>query len=105
MTTREDYVSEIEAIQRKKEGLAETNGAEKEAEEDRSSRVKLGEGGFYDQEIYGGTKSKFAGYVTSIAPNEQVRLCWDCLYTAFLFSNHELHHLCCFIFYFRHFTS
>uniref|UniRef100_H2YG70 Splicing factor 3B subunit 1 domain-containing protein n=1 Tax=Ciona savignyi TaxID=51511 RepID=H2YG70_CIOSA len=36
-----------------------------------AEKIKLGEGGFYDQEIYGGSKSKFAGYVTSIAPNEQ----------------------------------
>lgn len=27
--------------------------------------------GFFDQEIYGGSDSRFAGYVTSIAANEQ----------------------------------
>ena len=27
--------------------------------------------GFFDQEIYGGEDSRFAGYVTSIAANEQ----------------------------------
>ena len=35
-------------------------------------QIKLGQGGYFDQDIYGGSKSKFAGYVTSIAPNEQV---------------------------------
>ena len=76
MATREHYVSEIEAIQRKK-ALLETEQEQKnddEAEAEPTGRVKLvGESGF-DQEIYGGTKSKFAGYVTSIAPNEQVWL-------------------------------
>ena len=38
-------------------------------------QIKLGEGGYFDQDIYGGSKSKFAGYVTSIAPNEQVCIC------------------------------
>lgn len=73
MASRQDYVSEIEAIQKKK-ALLEEEPEEKEPEEelDSSGRVKLGEGGFYDEEIYGGTQSKFAGYVTSIAPNEEV---------------------------------
>ncbi|XP_076824683.1 splicing factor 3B subunit 1-like [Clavelina lepadiformis] len=73
MATREDYVSEIEAIQKKKAQLASAPEEEEEAapEADEEGRVKLGEGGFYDQEIYGGSNSKFAGYVTSIAPNEQ----------------------------------
>ena len=73
MATREDYVSEIEAIQKKKALLEEEpDPKEDEVETESDGRVKLGEGGFYDQEIYGGSKSKFAGYVTSIAPNEQV---------------------------------
>lgn len=33
--------------------------------------VGLDSTGFYDQEIYGGSDSRFAGYVTSIAANEQ----------------------------------
>lgn len=33
--------------------------------------VGLDSTGFYDQEIYGGTDSRFDGYVTSIAANEQ----------------------------------
>lgn len=33
--------------------------------------VGLDSTGFYDQEIYGGNDSRFAGYVTSIAANEQ----------------------------------
>ena len=74
MATREDYVSEIEAIQKRKAVLEEEPPEkEDESEVNGDGRVKLGEGGFYDQEIYGGSKSKFAGYVTSIAPNEQVR--------------------------------
>lgn len=75
MATKEDYVSEIEAIQRKKAALTvdQNNGDEpEEPPKDKDARVGLGQEGFYDQEIYGGTKSKFDGYVTSIAPNEQV---------------------------------
>ena len=37
--------------------------------EKEKERVSLGNTGFFDQEIYGGT-GKFEGYVTSIAPNE-----------------------------------
>lgn len=33
--------------------------------------VGLGSTGIFDQEIYGGNDSRFAGYVTSIAANEQ----------------------------------
>lgn len=33
--------------------------------------VGLDSTGYYDQEIYGGSDSRFAGYVTSIAANEQ----------------------------------
>ena len=75
MATREHYVSEIEAIQKKKAALeTEQEDNIEEAETEPTGRVKLGAGeGGFDQEIYGGTKSKFAGYVTSIAPNEQVR--------------------------------
>ena len=36
--------------------------------------ITLGGSGFYDQDIYGGTKAKFAGYDTTIDP-EQVFRC------------------------------
>ena len=73
MATREHYVSEIEAIQKKKALLeAEQESNDDDAEVAPTGRALVGEGGSYDQEIYGGTNSKFAGYVTSIAPNEQV---------------------------------
>uniref|UniRef100_A0A4W6FEY0 Splicing factor 3b, subunit 1 n=1 Tax=Lates calcarifer TaxID=8187 RepID=A0A4W6FEY0_LATCA len=39
--------------------------------EDGEQGVGLDSTGFYDQEIYGGSDSRFAGYVTSIAANEQ----------------------------------
>ncbi len=48
------------------------NGSEQHSE---NSRIKLGGQGFYDQDIYG-NKSKFAGYDTYIAPNEQVSSCF-----------------------------
>ena len=56
-----DIEAQIRELQNKKKGLSEI--AEKEKE-----RVSLGNTGFFDQEIYGGT-GKFEGDVTSIAPN------------------------------------
>ena len=35
-------------------------------------RIGLGESGFFDSEIYGGVQSRFDGYVTSIATNDEV---------------------------------
>nr|CAG4642280.1 EOG090X00GC [Evadne anonyx] len=35
-------------------------------------RIGLGESGFFDSEIYGGDQSRFDGYVTSIATNDEV---------------------------------
>lgn len=40
-------------------------------EEGADQGVGLDSTGYYDQEIYGGSDSRFAGYVTSIAANEQ----------------------------------
>lgn len=40
--------------------------------------VGLDSTGYYDQEIYGGSDSRFAGYVTSIAANEQEEVS-DCV--------------------------
>ncbi|XP_060785652.1 splicing factor 3B subunit 1-like isoform X5 [Neoarius graeffei] len=39
--------------------------------EEGAQGVGLDSTGYYDQEIYGGSDSRFAGYVTSIAANEQ----------------------------------
>lgn len=40
-------------------------------QEEGDQGVGLDSTGYYDQEIYGGSDSRFAGYVTSIAANEQ----------------------------------
>lgn len=57
-----NFVTDIEAqireIQGKKAALDEAQG------------VGLDSTGYYDQEIYGGSDSRFAGYVTSIAATE-----------------------------------
>ncbi|XP_029461912.1 splicing factor 3B subunit 1 isoform X1 [Rhinatrema bivittatum] len=57
--THEDIEAQIREIQGKKAILDEAQG------------VGLDSTGYYDQEIYGGSDSRFAGYVTSIAANEQ----------------------------------
>ncbi len=62
----------MRALQERKQGLQAPqpeNGAESGATE--APRVKLGEGGFYDTDIYDGSKNKFAGYVTSIAATDE----------------------------------
>lgn len=56
-----DIEAQILEIQGMKAALVE--GAEE--------GVGLDSTGYYDQEIYGGSDSRFAGYVTSIAANEQ----------------------------------
>ncbi len=56
-----DIEAQILEIQGMKAALVE--GAEQ--------GVGLDSTGYYDQEIYGGSDSRFAGYVTSIAANEQ----------------------------------
>ncbi|KAM9037161.1 splicing factor 3B subunit 1 isoform X2 [Monodelphis domestica] len=56
--THEDIEAQIREIQGKKAALDEAQG------------VGLDSTGYYDQEIYGGNDSRFAGYVTSIAATE-----------------------------------
>lgn len=53
-----DIEAQIREIQGKKAALDEAQG------------VGLDSTGYYDQEIYGGSDSRFAGYVTSIAATE-----------------------------------
>lgn len=57
-----DIEAQILEIQGMKASLKEQDGGQ---------GVGLDSTGFYDQEIYGGSDSRFAGYVTSIAANEQ----------------------------------
>ncbi|KAF7652896.1 hypothetical protein LDENG_00090610 [Lucifuga dentata] len=59
--THEDIEAQILEIQGMKATLLEEG----------DQGVGLDSTGFYDQEIYGGSDSRFAGYVTSIAANEQ----------------------------------
>uniref|UniRef100_A0A3Q1J4K9 Splicing factor 3B subunit 1 n=1 Tax=Anabas testudineus TaxID=64144 RepID=A0A3Q1J4K9_ANATE len=59
--THEDIEAQILEIQGMKASLLEEG----------EQGVGLDSTGFYDQEIYGGSDSRFAGYVTSIAANEQ----------------------------------
>ncbi|TKS67867.1 Splicing factor 3B subunit 1 [Collichthys lucidus] len=59
--THEDIEAQILEIQGMKAALPEEG----------EQGVGLDSTGFYDQEIYGGSDSRFAGYVTSIAANEQ----------------------------------
>ncbi|CAG5957102.1 unnamed protein product [Menidia menidia] len=49
----------------------EIQGMKASLVEEGEQGVGLDSTGFYDQEIYGGSDSRFAGYVTSIAANEQ----------------------------------
>ncbi|KAI4879237.1 hypothetical protein NFI96_012121, partial [Prochilodus magdalenae] len=56
-----DIEAQILEIQGKKAALLEEG----------EQGVGLDSTGYYDQEIYGGSDSRFAGYVTSIAANEQ----------------------------------
>ncbi|XP_053554533.1 splicing factor 3B subunit 1 isoform X1 [Bombina bombina] len=57
--THEDIEAQIREIQVKKAALDETEG------------VGLDSTDYFDQEIYGGSDSRFTGYVTSIAATEQ----------------------------------
>lgn len=50
----------MRTLQQKKNALFQDNG----------DRVGLGSEGHFDTDIYGSSSSKFEGYVTSIAPNE-----------------------------------
>lgn len=51
--------------------ILEIQGMKASLLEEGEQGVGLDSTGFYDQEIYGGSDSRFAGYVTSIAANEQ----------------------------------
>jgi len=62
-----DIEAQIREIQGKKPALDEAQG------------VGLDSTGYYDQEIYGGSDSRFAGYVTSIAATELEDVS-DCIY-------------------------
>ena len=58
-----DIDAQIRELQGKRKILSE--------EPDKQTAVGLDSTGYYDQEIYGGSDSRFKGYVTSIAANEQ----------------------------------
>jgi splicing factor 3B subunit 1 len=67
-----DYlISDIEAqirdLQSRKKDLIE--------EMKEKERVGLGESGFYDRDIYDSGVSKYDGYVTSIAVNDEMEVC------------------------------
>ncbi len=51
--------------------IREIQGMKATLLEEGEQGVGLDSTGFYDPEIYGGSDSRFAGYVTSIAANEQ----------------------------------
>lgn len=51
--------------------ILEIQGMKAALQEEGEQGVGLDSTGYYDQEIYGGSDSRFAGYVTSIAANEQ----------------------------------
>lgn len=63
-----DIEAQIREIQERKRELTkeDENGVTDK------SRIGLGESGYFDQEIYDGGGSKFEGYVTSIAANDEV---------------------------------
>lgn len=65
-------------------------------EEGADQGVGLDSTGYYDQEIYGGSDSRFAGYVTSIAANEQEDVSVACQILCF-----DVCILVCFLFYFE----
>lgn len=51
--------------------ILEIQGMKATLVENGDQGVGMDSTGYYDQEIYGGSDSRFAGYVTSIAANEQ----------------------------------
>ena len=59
------FLADIEAQ------ILEIQGMKAALLEEGDQGVGLDSTGYYDQEIYGGSDSRFAGYVTSIAANEQ----------------------------------
>lgn len=75
-----DLISDIEAqirdLQSRKKDLIE--------EMKEKERVGLGESGFYDRDIYDSGGSKYDGYVTSIAVNDEMEV-----------SNNTMRHYLC----------
>lgn len=65
-----DIEAEVRNIQARRAGLKEQGGQGADGENG-VDRVGLGAEGHYDTDIYGGSSSKFAGYVTSIAATEE----------------------------------
>lgn len=64
-----DIEAQIREIQARKKTVTEDN-----VELTEKDRVGLGESGYYDKDIYDGGGSKFDGYVTSIAANDEVEV-------------------------------
>lgn len=60
----EDAVREIQAKKKELKNSVQTE----------QDQVALGRGGYFDQEIYGGSNNKFEGYVTSIAANDEIEV-------------------------------
>ena len=63
-----DIEAQIKDLQNRKRGLPKDGISSNPTETPK--RIGLGESGYFDREIYD-SKSKFDGYVTSIAPNEE----------------------------------
>lgn len=60
--------------------ILEIQGMKATLLEEGDQGVGLDSTGFYDQEIYGGNDSRFAGYVTSIAANEQEEVVYQYIF-------------------------
>jgi splicing factor 3B subunit 1 len=71
-----DIEAQIRDLQSRKKDLIE--------EIKEKERVGLGESGFYDRDIYDGGGSKYDGYVTSIAANDEVDVSNDILLLEFI---------------------
>jgi len=57
--------SDIEAHAQELQSRSKVDISEKD-------RIRVGESGFFDADIYGGEKNRFDGYVTSIATNDEI---------------------------------
>lgn len=64
--------------------ILEIQGMKAALLEEGDQGVGLDSTGFYDQEIYGGSDSRFAGYVTSIAANEQEEVVHQLIFHVYL---------------------
>ena len=86
--------AQVRALQEQRAGLSEQAAAGGGPDDEEEDRVGLGERGHFDTDIYGGSKSKFAGYVTSIAATDEpevtplLTICFGFIYniTVCLFS-------------------